>query len=139
MPHLMTQDPPTDGGYPRDSDLHQMTDDGSPHGPDPARWGDDDWRDDPGPRSPLADWTPIADEMPPEGVIVDTITSDGRQQQVKWEGRLWRLPSGVHYPCLTPEYWRPETPAAGPAPRPGPGAAGAGSPRSSLPHLAGTM
>jgi hypothetical protein len=81
----------------------------------------------------LADWTPIAIGMPPEGVIVDTITSDGRRLRVKWEGRLWRLPSGTHYPCFTPEYWRPETPAAGLAPRPGPGAAGAGSPRSSRP------
>jgi hypothetical protein len=39
--------PPTDGGYPVDSDLHQMSDDGCPHGPNPARWADPDWRDDP--------------------------------------------------------------------------------------------
>jgi len=31
--------------YPRDSDLAQMTDDGCPHTPDPARWADAEWRD----------------------------------------------------------------------------------------------
>lgn len=39
--------PPADGGYPVDSDLHQMSDDGCPLGPDPARWADIEWRDDP--------------------------------------------------------------------------------------------
>jgi len=34
-----------DGGYPVDSDLHQMSDEGCPHSPDPARWADPDWRD----------------------------------------------------------------------------------------------
>ena len=127
MPRLMTQDPPADGGYPLDSDLHQMTDDGSPLVTDP--WAGDDWRGDPGgwdtfadkvrlepmpTIDTLADWTPITVGMPPEGVIVDTITSDGRRLRVKWESRLWRLPGGAHYPCFTPDYWRPETPAAAP-------------------------
>ena len=40
-----TSDPPTDGGYPADTDLHQMTDDGGLHTPDPARWADPAWRD----------------------------------------------------------------------------------------------
>ena len=129
MTRPMTQDPPTDGGYPLDSDLHQMTDDGGPHAPDPARWTDPDWRDGRGewdafadevPREPMptsdtaSDWTPIAVAMPPEGVFVDTITSNGRRLRVKWEGRLWRLQSGVHYPCFTPQYWRLETPAVAP-------------------------
>jgi hypothetical protein len=35
----------TGGGYPVDSDLHQMSDDGRPNSPDPARWADPDWRD----------------------------------------------------------------------------------------------
>ncbi len=39
------RDPPADGGYPLDSDLHQMSDDGGPVGPDPARWTDPGWRD----------------------------------------------------------------------------------------------
>lgn len=45
MRHPTTTGPPADGGYPADSDLHQMSDDGGPVGPDPARWVDPDWRD----------------------------------------------------------------------------------------------
>ena len=41
--------PPTDGGYPADGDLQQMSDDGGPVGPDPARWADRVWRDEPDP------------------------------------------------------------------------------------------
>jgi hypothetical protein len=40
-----TSRPPADGGYPLDESLHQMTDDGGPPAPDPARWADPDWRD----------------------------------------------------------------------------------------------
>lgn len=53
----------------------------------------------------------FAGGMPPEGVIVDAIAPDGRLLWVKWEGRLWRLPGGAHYPCFTPEYWRLQAPA----------------------------
>jgi hypothetical protein len=45
MRRVITRGPPADGGYPFDGDLHQMTDDGCPLVPDPARWADDDWRD----------------------------------------------------------------------------------------------
>jgi hypothetical protein len=45
MGSFTTRGPPADGGYPFDSDLHQMSDDGGPIGPDPARWADPDWRD----------------------------------------------------------------------------------------------
>jgi hypothetical protein len=41
----MIQHRTADGGYPIDSDLHNMTDDGCPLIPDPARWADADWRD----------------------------------------------------------------------------------------------
>ena len=41
-----TRPPPADGGYPVDADLHQMSDDGGPVGPAPARWSDPEWRDD---------------------------------------------------------------------------------------------
>jgi hypothetical protein len=64
---------------------------------------------------PPADWTPITVRMPPEGVIVDTVSSGGRLLRVKWEGRVWRLPGGAHHPCFTPEYWRP---AVGPVGQP---------------------
>jgi DNA-binding CsgD family transcriptional regulator len=39
--------PPPDGGFPGDSDLHRMSDDGGPVGPDPARWVDPVWGDAP--------------------------------------------------------------------------------------------
>lgn len=47
MPHTPTRAPPADGGYPADSDLHRMSDDGGPVGPDPARWADPGWQDRP--------------------------------------------------------------------------------------------
>ena len=122
MPRLTTPDPPADGGYPLDGDLHQMTDDGGPLVPDPARWADGDWRDDRGGRDTSADWTPITARMPPEGVIASTITPSGGIRAVigvQSEGRLWRLPQGTHYPCFSPAYWRLEapTPVAGPPAR----------------------
>jgi hypothetical protein len=52
MRHFTSRDPPNDGGYPADSDLHQMSDDGGPVGPDPARWADPVWRDNPGESGP---------------------------------------------------------------------------------------
>jgi hypothetical protein len=121
MTRLMTPKPPGDGGYPFDSDLHQMSDDGGPVGPDPARWADPVWRDsfgeldtfaddEPSGAAPASDsatsWTPITGGMPPEGVIVEAITAEGRHLHVKWEGRVWRLPGGAHQPYFTPEYWR---------------------------------
>jgi hypothetical protein len=45
MPRLATTGPPPDGGYPLDQQLHEMSDDGGPVGPDPARWGDPVWQD----------------------------------------------------------------------------------------------
>lgn len=46
MGPYITRGPPADGGYPADRDLHHMSDDGGPVGPDPARWSDLKWRDD---------------------------------------------------------------------------------------------
>jgi hypothetical protein len=45
MQYVMTQDPMADNGYPIDSDLNTMTDDGCPLFPDPARRADADSRD----------------------------------------------------------------------------------------------
>ena len=45
MQRFTSRGPPADGGYPIDRDLHQMTDDGGPQTPNPARWSDPDWRD----------------------------------------------------------------------------------------------
>lgn len=45
MRHFMIHEETADGGYPIDSDLHNMTDDGCPLTPDPSRWIDHDWKD----------------------------------------------------------------------------------------------
>ena len=57
MRPFTTRGPPADSGYPTDRDLHQMTDDGGPVGPDPARWADPVWRDN------LGEWDTFADEV----------------------------------------------------------------------------
>jgi hypothetical protein len=45
MRRIIIQEEILDSGYPLDSDLHNMTDDGCPLYPDPAWWVDTDWRD----------------------------------------------------------------------------------------------
>jgi hypothetical protein len=48
MLESITRGPPADGGYPVDQDLSQMSDDGCPLAPDPARWADAEWRSEAG-------------------------------------------------------------------------------------------
>ena len=48
MEPYITRGPPADGGNPVDRDLHPMSDDGGPVGPDPARWSDPVWQGDAG-------------------------------------------------------------------------------------------
>ena len=55
----------------------------------------------------MADWTPIDEGMPPEGVVVDTIAPEGQFVRLKWQGRQWWYADGSHYLCFTPTYWRP--------------------------------
>jgi hypothetical protein len=62
MRQLMIQDRKADGGYPLDSDLHNMTDDGCPLYPDPSRWVDADGRDNLGERDTFGE--------PPESLAV---------------------------------------------------------------------
>lgn len=60
-----------DGGYPADSDLHRMADDGGPLSSDPARWTDPAWCDTPdGGRASPASGTPLraSPAPPPEGI-----------------------------------------------------------------------
>ena len=64
MRRSTTRDPTADGGYPLDSDLEQMTDDGCPLAPDPARWADADWRDNLG-ESDTFDAPPEGPATPP--------------------------------------------------------------------------
>ena len=55
----------------------------------------------------MANWTPIDEGMPPEGVVVEAIAPDGGHLRLKWQGRLWRFADGSHFPFFTPTYWRP--------------------------------
>lgn len=55
----------------------------------------------------MGEWTRTADEEPPDGAVVETLSSNGQQQQLKRQGRLWFFPDGSMYVYYTPEYWRP--------------------------------
>lgn len=53
-------------------------------------------------------WTRVERELPPEGVVVETISPGGIPQNMWRKGRLW-FPddgSGV-YVYYEPEFWRP--------------------------------
>lgn len=47
-----------------------------------------------------------ADNLPEEDVIVDTISADGIEQQLKRLGRLWFLPDGSSYVYYEVKFWR---------------------------------
>ena len=52
-------------------------------------------------------WIPCANELPPDGQIVDTISRTGLVQPLKRSGHLWFTPdysSSVYY---SPMFWRP--------------------------------
>ena len=69
---LLIHDRAADGGYPVDSDLHQMTDDGCPLVPDPARWADAAWRDQPGELGTFDGRPALADLTRLPALVVDT-------------------------------------------------------------------
>jgi hypothetical protein len=76
--------PVADGGYAHDSDLHQMSDDGCPLGPNPARWADPAWRD-----APAAD--PPAREGASEPAAGPTYSRWQRLQNAILVTERWRL------------------------------------------------
>lgn len=57
-------------------------------------------------------WTPLTDELPPEGVIVwtkiDDIKGPRNEQRLMRQGRLWYFPDGSMYVYYTPTHWREE-------------------------------
>lgn len=56
-------------------------------------------------------WNQTDNKLPPEGVVVDTISEGGQSQRLKREGRLWFVPDGEMYVYYTPKFWRElETP-----------------------------
>jgi 3-methyladenine DNA glycosylase Mpg len=57
------------------------------------------------------DWIPVAKELPPEGVEVETKIDDdsGRRNQktMTLKVRLWFIHGGAMYVYYTPTHWRP--------------------------------
>lgn len=51
-------------------------------------------------------WKLTRQELPPEGVLVDTISQGGMEQKLKRQGNLWFVKSGDVYVYYTPEKWR---------------------------------
>lgn len=54
----------------------------------------------------MSDYTRVDEALPPEGVVVDTISPGGIQQPLKRSGRLWFHPDGVMYVYYVPMLWR---------------------------------
>lgn len=56
------------------------------------------------------DWIRAANQLPPEGVIVETKIDDGRgcrnECKLKRQGRLWFFADDSMYVYYTPTHWR---------------------------------
>jgi hypothetical protein len=51
-------------------------------------------------------WVPVARELPDEGVVVQTKSPGGMEQDLKRMSNLWFFPDGSMYVYYTPEFWR---------------------------------
>lgn len=51
-------------------------------------------------------WVAVAQELPEEGVVVQTRSPGGMEQRLKRSGNLWFFPDGSMYVYYTPEFWR---------------------------------
>lgn len=51
-------------------------------------------------------WKRTRQELPPENVLVYTISPGGMEQKLKRQGNLWFVNSGDMYVYYTPEKWR---------------------------------
>lgn len=51
-------------------------------------------------------WKHTRKELPPEGILVDTISQGGMEQKLKRQGNLWFVKSGDMHVYYTPEKWR---------------------------------
>ncbi|MND16959.1 hypothetical protein D3C76_649900 [compost metagenome] len=45
-------------------------------------------------------------QLPPEGVVVETQDSGGNRQLLKRQGNLWWHPDGSMYVYYVPKFWR---------------------------------
>jgi hypothetical protein len=52
-------------------------------------------------------WFTIAEDgLPPEGIVVDTISGGGLQQPLARQGSLWFVPGYSMYVSYSPTMWR---------------------------------
>lgn len=55
-------------------------------------------------------WIATADELPDQGILVETKIDDvngvRNEQSLRREGRLWFVPDGSMYVYYTPTHWR---------------------------------
>ena len=58
----------------------------------------------------MSGWINVADDLPDEGVVVDTVISDSHgtrnEAQLKRSGNLWFFADGSMYVYYTPTHWR---------------------------------
>lgn len=52
-------------------------------------------------------YTLVSEKLPPEGEVVQTISPNGLESQLKRNGNLWFFPDGSMYVYYTPLFWRP--------------------------------
>lgn len=58
----------------------------------------------------MGGWINVADKLPPEGVLVETVISDQRgtrnEARLKRVGGLWFIADGAMYVYYTPTHWK---------------------------------
>lgn len=52
------------------------------------------------------DWIATDRAVPPNGIVVKTMDSSGRVQELKRDGRLWFFPDSSMYVYYTPTFWK---------------------------------
>lgn len=58
----------------------------------------------------MSQWNRVESVLPPEGLVVETISAGGLQQTLKRQGKLWSFPDGSMYVYYRVAYWREVTP-----------------------------
>lgn len=56
----------------------------------------------------MRDWTPTERELPPDGVVVQTMDSGGHVQDLRRKGNLFWFPDGSMYVYYVPKFWKPK-------------------------------
>ena len=55
-------------------------------------------------------WKRTEDEKPQPGQVVETMSSNGQQQTLKYDSsELWFVPDESMYVYYTPEFWSPRS------------------------------